>query len=144
MTSDDNSTHSKANNDNTANDAQMRSSTSDGSSIGGSTTGDIHLTILMVSGVRTSLSFKTEDTVLSVKEQLFQNWPKDFDTRPAAPANLRIVYFGHFLDDNDTLAESKLQPGNTTVHLTIKATSTPEKTAKKDVDKAPKCTCVIL
>ncbi|ORX72063.1 ubiquitin-like protein [Linderina pennispora] len=105
---------------------------------------DIHLTLLMVSSARVSLTFKPEDTVLSVKETLLRSWPKDFDAKPAGPGNLRIVYLGHFLEDGDTLAESKLQPGNTTVHLTIKASAAPEKTAKKDIDKAPKCTCTIL
>ncbi|KAJ1965264.1 hypothetical protein GGI12_000868 [Dipsacomyces acuminosporus] len=122
------------------NDAKMRKSLSDTSSLGSSIANDsdIHLTILMVSGVRTSLGFKPSDTVLSVKEQLLQNWPKDFDAKPASPTNLRIVYLGHFLDDNDTLEASKLQPGNTTVHLTIKAASAAEKTGKKDIDKAPR------
>ncbi|KAJ1938952.1 hypothetical protein FBU59_004282 [Linderina macrospora] len=65
---------------------------------------DIHLTLLMVSSARASLTFKPEDTVLSVKETLLRSWPKDFDAKPAGPGNLRIVYLGHFLEDGDTLA----------------------------------------
>ncbi|KAJ1934682.1 hypothetical protein EC988_008728 [Linderina pennispora] len=96
-----------------ANDAQplepgtAAGRTSESSSMSGAPVGtDIHLTLLMVSSARVSLTFKPEDTVLSVKETLLRSWPKDFDAKPAGPSNLRIVYLGHFLEDGDTLAAS--------------------------------------
>ncbi|KAJ2006861.1 hypothetical protein H4R26_001134 [Coemansia thaxteri] len=83
-------------------------------------TGDVRITFLMVSGEKGTRVFTPDDTVLHAKETLAKDWPDNFGNKPATPLNLRILYLGHFLDDSATLR------------------------AKKDIDKAPKCTCIIL
>ncbi|KAJ2755767.1 hypothetical protein H4R27_000971 [Coemansia aciculifera] len=107
-------------------------------------TGELKITFLMVTTEKCIRTFVPDDTVLHAKEALINDWPDNFGSKPPTSLNLRILYMGHFLDDSATLRDSKLNPGETTVHLMIKASSTHEKEAKKDIDKAPKCTCIIL
>ncbi|KAJ1818217.1 hypothetical protein LPJ60_004434 [Coemansia sp. RSA 2675] len=109
-----------------------------------SATGELKITFLMVNTEKCIRTFAPDDTVLHAKEALINDWPDNFGSKPPTTLNLRILYLGHFLEDSATLRDSKLNPGETTVHLMIKASSTHEKEAKKDIDKAPKCTCIIL
>ncbi|KAJ2065775.1 hypothetical protein GGI17_000044 [Coemansia sp. S146] len=83
-------------------------------------TGELKITFLMVTTEKCIRTFVPDDTVLHAKEALINDWPDNFGSKPPTSLNLRILYMGHFLDDSATLR------------------------AKKDIDKAPKCTCIIL
>ncbi|KAF9160600.1 Ubiquitin-like protein 3 [Actinomortierella ambigua] len=83
----------------------------------------VTITFLLVSGKKTSLGFKSTDTIEDVKRHVFEDWPKDWvDEMPSSPQSLKILYLGKFLADDSTLESNKIPQGSTTiVHLTIKA-----------------------
>ncbi|KAF9579347.1 Ubiquitin-like protein 3 [Lunasporangiospora selenospora] len=106
----------------------------------------VSLTLLIVSGSRTTFNFRGLDTIEAVKTKVYENWPKDWqEERPASPQSLRILYLGKFLADGSTLESNKIQPGTTTiVHLAI--TSPEQEThGNSKSDSAAKCKfCLIL
>ncbi|KAJ2727075.1 hypothetical protein GGI07_000193 [Coemansia sp. Benny D115] len=107
------------------------------------------MVFLVQAGDRAERQFKAGDSIQQVKQALVNDWPDNFPPKPSALSDLRILYRGHFLDDKMALSgkaeqQCNMQPAGTIVHLTIRPSSKKEKGAKKDVDKAPKCTCTIL
>ncbi|KAI1311568.1 Ubiquitin-like protein 3 [Mortierella claussenii] len=106
----------------------------------------VALTLLLVSGSRTTFFFKATDTIEAVKNKVFDSWPKELqEEKPASPQSLKILYLGKFLADSSTLESNRIQPGATTiVHLTIKAPEQ-ELHGHSKSDSAAKCKfCVIL
>ncbi|KAF9457826.1 ubiquitin-related domain-containing protein [Collybia nuda] len=89
-----------------------------------------HLTFLVISGRRRTMSFEPETTVGRVKELVWNAWPTEWeDERPMAPSYLRILYLGKMLQDDDTLTKLKFPthlpqstpaPTPTIVHLSIR------------------------
>ncbi|CAJ0879407.1 7186_t:CDS:2, partial [Entrophospora sp. SA101] len=64
----------------------------------------VSLTLLLVSGKRHTFSFDPNDTILTVKQKVFSNWPKEWaDETPSSISSLKIVYRGRFLEDISTL-----------------------------------------
>ncbi|KAG0285148.1 Ubiquitin-like protein 3 [Linnemannia gamsii] len=106
----------------------------------------VSLTLLLVSGSRSTFPFQGTETIENVKAKVFDSWPKDWqEEKPASPQSLKILYLGKFLADSSTLESNKIQPGNTTiVHLTIKAPEQ-ELHGNSKSDSAAKCKfCLIL
>ncbi|KAF9276994.1 Ubiquitin-like protein 3 [Mortierella alpina] len=106
----------------------------------------VALTLLLVSGSRTTFHFQASDTIESVKAKVHESWPKEWqEEKPASPHSLKILYLGKFLADSSTLESNKIQPGATTiVHLTIKAPEQ-ELPGHSKSDSAAKCKfCLIL
>ncbi|KAK3836936.1 MAG: ubiquitin-related domain-containing protein [Linnemannia elongata] len=106
----------------------------------------VSLTLLLVSGSRSTFTFQGTETIENVKAKVFDSWPKDWqEEKPASPQSLKILYLGKFLADSSTLESNKIQPGNTTiVHLTIKAPEQ-ELHGNSKSDSAAKCKfCLIL
>ncbi|KAF9110615.1 Ubiquitin-like protein 3 [Mortierella sp. AM989] len=106
----------------------------------------VALTLLLVSGSRTTFEFQGTDTIEAVKNKVYENWPKEWqEEKPASPQSLKILYLGKFLADASTLESNKIQSGTTTiVHLTIKA---PEQEihGHSKSDSAAKCKfCLII
>ncbi|KAJ2846077.1 hypothetical protein J3B02_004504, partial [Coemansia erecta] len=87
----------------------------------------VKLVFLIQSGDRAEREFKPSETILQVKQSLLESWPENFAGQPSATSDLRILYRGHFLDDKATLADSKLLPTSTVVHLTIRPSNKQEK-----------------
>ncbi|KAI0293951.1 hypothetical protein BC826DRAFT_1013428 [Russula brevipes] len=87
------------------------------------------LQFLLVTGRRRAMAFDPETTVRRVKELAWSTWPNDGqEERPPAPSFLRILYLGHILQDDDTLAQLKFpsytppEPATPTiVHLSIRS-----------------------
>ncbi|KAG0358312.1 ubiquitin-related domain-containing protein [Gamsiella multidivaricata] len=106
----------------------------------------VALTLLLVSGSRTTFTFQPTDTIEVVKSKVFESWPKEWqEEKPASPQSLKILYLGKFLADSSTLESNKIQSGATTiVHLTIKAPEQ-ELPGHSKSDSAAKCKfCLIL
>ncbi|KAF8980778.1 Ubiquitin-like protein 3 [Podila verticillata] len=107
----------------------------------------ISLTLLLVSGARTTFTFAPTETIESVKAKVFGAWPKEWtEERPASPQNLKILYLGKFLADTSTLESNKIQLGTTTiVHLTIKAPEQDVHNGPSKSDSAARCRfCLVL
>ncbi|GJJ68817.1 hypothetical protein EMPS_01163 [Entomortierella parvispora] len=106
----------------------------------------VALTLLLVSGSRTTFSFPATETIESIKAKVFESWPRDWhEEKPSSPQSLKILYLGKFLADSSTLESNKIQPGATTiVHLTIKAPEQ-ELHGHSKSDSAAKCKfCLVL
>ncbi|KAF9569546.1 Ubiquitin-like protein 3 [Mortierella alpina] len=106
----------------------------------------VALTLLLVSGSRTTFHFQASDSIEAVKAKVHESWPKEWqEEKPASPHSLKILYLGKFLADSSTLESNKIQPGATTiVHLTIKAPEQ-ELHGHSKSDSAAKCKfCLIL
>ncbi|KAG0051148.1 Ubiquitin-like protein 3 [Gryganskiella cystojenkinii] len=106
----------------------------------------VGLTLLLVSGSRTTFTFPATETIEGVKTKVFENWPRDWhEEKPSSPQSLKILYLGKFLADNSTLESNKIQPAATTiVHLTIKAPEQ-ELHGHSKSDSAAKCKfCLVL
>ncbi|KAG0225443.1 hypothetical protein BGW42_004434 [Actinomortierella wolfii] len=79
----------------------------------------VTITFLLVSGKKTSLGFKSTDTIEDVKRRVFEEWPKGrsffmppttptitqdwAEEMPSSPQSLKILYLGKFLADDSTL-----------------------------------------
>ncbi|RHZ63268.1 hypothetical protein Glove_330g69 [Diversispora epigaea] len=106
----------------------------------------ISLTLLLVSGKRHTFFFSPNDTVTTVINILFNDWPKEWaEETPAAASCLKIVYRGRFLDEGKTLEFNKIPCGQPTIaHLTIKDVMLQDNNDPKSSDNAPKCQCTVL
>ncbi|KAJ3371725.1 hypothetical protein GGF31_002704 [Allomyces arbusculus] len=82
----------------------------------------VSLTLLLVSGDRRAgWLFDATTTVKGVKAAVLAAWPSEWPgDRPTHVSQLRLLHLGKFLDDNTTLQESHIAPGETTVvHLLV-------------------------
>lgn len=69
------------------------------------------VTFLLISNRRKTMSFDPETSVARVKELLWNAWDSDWqdsDSRPHAPAYIRLIYQGKVLQDEDMLSRLKL------------------------------------
>jgi len=83
------------------------------------------------------------DTIAGLKDRALEKWPAGMDV--PAGQQLRIIYQGRFMADNQSLKDCKVTDNETTaMHLIIKSqTAKPESAPSGTDDKAPKCSCVI-
>ncbi|EKM76958.1 hypothetical protein AGABI1DRAFT_115586 [Agaricus bisporus var. burnettii JB137-S8] len=90
------------------------------------------LTLLLVSGMRKTMSFEPETAIGRVKELIWNAWPSEWqEEQPPAPSYLRVLYLGKMLLDDDTLAKLRIPssmpnaPHHTIVHLSIRPSNCP-------------------
>ncbi|KAF9345584.1 hypothetical protein BGX26_002970, partial [Mortierella sp. AD094] len=77
------------------------SPTAPGSSVDPDT---VALTLLLVSGSRTTFEFNRTETIEAVKNKVYESWPKEWqEEKPASPQSLKILYLGKFLADTSSL-----------------------------------------
>ncbi|KIM42452.1 hypothetical protein M413DRAFT_444873 [Hebeloma cylindrosporum] len=97
-----------------------------------------HLTFLLISGKRRTMSFEPDTAIGRMKELAWNSWPADWqDERPPAPSYLRVLYLGRMLQDDETLTNLKLPthtplsecstagPPSTVMHLSIRPFAPP-------------------
>ncbi|XP_013721816.1 membrane-anchored ubiquitin-fold protein 6 isoform X2 [Brassica napus] len=85
-------------------------------------------------------------TVSSLKEKIISQWPKDSEYIPLSVNDVKLITAGKILDNNRTLAESRLPVGViSTVHLLFPP-PTLHKKSELQVDPPIKnrCLCTIL
>ncbi|KND01906.1 uncharacterized protein SPPG_03695 [Spizellomyces punctatus DAOM BR117] len=110
----------------------------------------VNLRFLMISGQRTDVFLEPNDTVQVVKRKIYAVWPREWASEtPEAPENLRILHHGRFLEEPKTLAEYKIQPGQTTtVHLLVKPTPQTEDNSgekpRQAAEEGGVCRCCTL
>lgn len=90
-------------------------------------------------------------TVASLKESILSQWPKDKEHIPRVISDLKLINAGKILENNKTLAESRVPVGEipgtvVTMHVVVRAPAPekgPEKPGPKKT-KQSKCGCTIL
>ncbi|PON63493.1 Membrane-anchored ubiquitin-fold protein [Parasponia andersonii] len=91
-------------------------------------------------------------SVASLKEKILAQWPKDKENAPRTISDLKLINAGKILENNRTLAESKLPvdlPGGViTMHVVVRPPLSEKNTDKVQKDSPKKsmnrCSCSIL
>ncbi|EOA37207.1 hypothetical protein CARUB_v10010678mg [Capsella rubella] len=90
-------------------------------------------------------------TVSSLKEKIISQWPQDKEYTPKTINDVKLINAGKILENNRTLAESKLPVGELpgvviTMHVVLRPPSLDKKTDKLQNDPPMKnrCMCTIL
>ncbi|WCJ44539.1 Membrane-anchored ubiquitin-fold protein 3 [Euphorbia peplus] len=90
-------------------------------------------------------------TVTTLKEKIIAQWPRDKENGPRALNDVKLINGGKILENNKTLAESRLPvndlPGSViTMHVVLRP-PLPEKSSdksRKNSKKTAGCACAIL
>ncbi|KAG8076328.1 hypothetical protein GUJ93_ZPchr0006g43511 [Zizania palustris] len=90
-------------------------------------------------------------TVAALKEFVLARWPQGKEVAPESVNDVKLISAGRVLENNTTLAESRLPVGEVagsaiTMHVIVRPPQS-VKTEKKKVSKSPKqnrCGCTIL
>ncbi|XP_059631448.1 membrane-anchored ubiquitin-fold protein 6 [Cornus florida] len=97
-------------------------------------------------------SYSPGTTVGFLKERIIGQWPKDKENCPKTINDVKLINAGKILDNNRTLAESRLPVGELaagiiTMHVVVRPPIS-EKSSEKFQDDFPKkssrCSCSIL
>ncbi|KDP32712.1 hypothetical protein JCGZ_12004 [Jatropha curcas] len=90
-------------------------------------------------------------SVLTLKEKIISQWPKDKETGPKTVNDVKLINAGKILENNRTLAESRLPvselPGGViTMHVVLRHLMPDKNSDKlhKDPSKKTGCSCSIL
>ncbi|KAI9815378.1 MAG: hypothetical protein M1832_005517 [Thelocarpon impressellum] len=95
-------------------------------------------------------------SVYTLKELIWREWREEWETRPSNPSSIRLIHFGHLLDDKSPLNECRFNAETANVvHMTVRPQEVVDeedaKTAKQDLgrdrdrtERRPACRCVIL
>ncbi|KAJ1843093.1 hypothetical protein LPJ70_003533, partial [Coemansia sp. RSA 2708] len=75
---------------------------------------EVHISFLVPSNERYTRVFKTADTAQHAKQTLLDEWPSQFGAKPAALADLKLLYGGNFLDNSASLDVVKRYPDGPT------------------------------
>lgn len=60
-------------------------------------------------------------TVLQLKGCILHDWKEDWGEKPNSAVSIRLIHFGHLLDDKTTLTESKVQgPAPSVIHMSVR------------------------
>lgn len=90
-------------------------------------------------------------TVASLKETILARWPQDKEIAPKTINDLKLINAGKILENNRTLAESRVPVGELpggviTMHVVVRPPQT-DKNNEKQLANAPtqnRCACSIL
>ncbi|KAK8600752.1 hypothetical protein V6N13_059515 [Hibiscus sabdariffa] len=92
-----------------------------------------------------------DTTVASLKEKILAHWPRDKENCPKTIQDVKLINAGKILENNRTLAESRLPVGELpggviTMHVVLRLPLS-DKNNDKQPDDSPKkssCSCTIL
>ncbi|KAJ4968572.1 hypothetical protein NE237_015273 [Protea cynaroides] len=90
--------------------------------------------------------YAASTTIATFKEMLVAEWPRDKEVIPKVANDMKLIYAGKVLENNNTLAESRivfgeLPPGGVTIIHVVVQPSVSKEMPKKNM--CP-CTCTIM
>ncbi|XP_052203623.1 membrane-anchored ubiquitin-fold protein 6 [Diospyros lotus] len=95
--------------------------------------------------------YSPSTTVGSLKEKILAQWPRDKENAPKTINDVKLINAGKILENNKTLAESRLPigelPGGViTMHVVVRLPFSDKNTEKlqDDFPKKNRCSCSIL
>lgn len=106
----------------------------------------VNLRLLRVNGNRSDILVNAKDTFATVKQQIFNSWPKGWtDEVPEAADNIKLLHFGKYLEDDTTVESHNIPEGQTTtVHILIKrANKELDEKDKEEAKETTSCCCII-
>ncbi|CAM8891479.1 unnamed protein product [Rhodiola kirilowii] len=96
-------------------------------------------------------TYASSTSVASLKQQLVAQWPQDKSSIPKSVNDVKLIHAGKVLENNKTLAESRLfygdLPGGViTMHVVVQPPLAKKKSDKKgeETTKQNSCACSIL
>ncbi|KAF5186661.1 Membrane-anchored ubiquitin-fold protein [Thalictrum thalictroides] len=96
-------------------------------------------------------TYASSTTVATLKERLVAEWPHDKTHIPKSVNDVKLIYAGRVLENNKTLAESRIPfgdlPGGViTMHVVVQPPLARKKTDKNTDEKTKQnlCSCTIL
>lgn len=95
-------------------------------------------------------SYSAAATVISLKETILAEWPKEVENQPRTINDLKLINGGRILEDNSTLAEYRSPicdlSAVTTMHVVVRPPSIEREIKKKESKKLKEnqCECVVL
>ncbi|KAK3155299.1 hypothetical protein QOZ80_2BG0201470 [Eleusine coracana subsp. coracana] len=95
--------------------------------------------------------YDSSTTVSALKELILARWPQDKDIVPKTVNDLKLINAGRILENNRTLAESRVPVGEVpgsviTMHVVVRPPQA-DKNSEKQLANSPKqnrCGCTIL
>ncbi|KAK9903056.1 hypothetical protein M0R45_001307 [Rubus argutus] len=95
--------------------------------------------------------YSPSTTVASLKEKILTQWPKEKENGPRTINDLKLINAGKILENNRTLADSRLPVGELpggliTMHVVVRIPVADKKNDKLQSDslETPRCSCTIL
>ncbi|KAF5462539.1 hypothetical protein F2P56_018539 [Juglans regia] len=78
-------------------------------------------------------TYASSMTVATLKQKLVAEWPQDKTTTPKAINDVKLIHAGKILEDNKTLADSRITIGDLpagviTMHVVVQPPATKKKT----------------
>ncbi|GKU86752.1 hypothetical protein SLEP1_g1236 [Rubroshorea leprosula] len=96
-------------------------------------------------------TYPSSMTVSNLKQKLVAEWPQDKSVIPKSVNELKLIHAGKILENNKTLADSKITSGDLpggamTMHVLVQPAIVKKKTEKneEEMKKLNSCGCVIL
>ncbi|XP_041022245.1 membrane-anchored ubiquitin-fold protein 3-like isoform X2 [Juglans microcarpa x Juglans regia] len=94
-------------------------------------------------------TYASSTTVATLKQKLVAEWPQDKTTTPKAINDVKLIHAGKILEDNRTLADSRITIGDLpagviTMHVVVQPPATKKKTDEEHMRKMNSCSCTIL
>ncbi|KAJ7556275.1 hypothetical protein O6H91_05G077100 [Diphasiastrum complanatum] len=95
--------------------------------------------------------YELATTVQALKESILSQWPQEKENGPKSVNDMKLINAGKILENNKTLAESRVPVGELpggviTMHVVVRPPTVDNRSEKPQSDspKASRCSCSIL
>ncbi|XP_047157275.1 membrane-anchored ubiquitin-fold protein 3-like [Vigna umbellata] len=95
--------------------------------------------------------YSSSTTIATLKQKLIAEWPQGKTTTPKVVSDLKLIHAGKILENNKTLADSRITFGDipggfVTMHVVVQPRTTKKKTEKnhEEKQKTNSCSCTIV
>ncbi|TYJ03160.1 hypothetical protein E1A91_A12G009300v1 [Gossypium mustelinum] len=97
-------------------------------------------------------TYASSMTVATLKQKIVAEWPQDKTVIPKSINDLKLIHAGRVLENNKSLADSRITFGDLpvgviTMHVVVQPTTIAKnktEKSKEDMQKPNSCRCVIL
>ncbi|TYI55283.1 hypothetical protein E1A91_D11G131200v1 [Gossypium mustelinum] len=96
-------------------------------------------------------TYEASMTVSTLKQRIIAEWPQGKTVTPKSIHDLKLIYAGKVLENNKTLADSRITVGDLplgviTMHVVVQPSKAKQKTekSKQEMQKLNPCGCIIL
>ncbi|KAL3517481.1 hypothetical protein ACH5RR_020070 [Cinchona calisaya] len=92
-------------------------------------------------------NYTSSTAIATLKQKLLDEWPQDKSVAPKSVDDIKLIHAGRVLDDEATLAESRIPIGDVsgvvTMHVVVQPGNN-RKNTDKNLRESQTCFCAIL